>query len=306
MSGVMVRADAESLLLDYLSGVLVNYNVFDHQFNDIFETRESNQATEFLSEFAGLREAEEKPEAAPAFQSAGGQRFETRAVNLTYAIYFTMSLELIDDNLYTSEWPRDSAMLRASLDQSKNKNAMFLFNNAFNARSTLADGQPMCSLNHPLDQGTNANTFNTGFQMNEAALEDMITMIRSWESPSNLKIDINPKFLLVPIKLEFQASRLLNSKFQAETGNNAINAIQYNNFLPGGYRTNNFLAYDNRYFMTTDQPQGFIHFRKQKLKIGYDTDIVSNTMNGRAFERYSFICWTYRAVVGSGTGITTL
>lgn len=303
MSAAMTRAPNPSVLLPYLDGTLVNYDVHPQQWHPVFEIREADKAVMTIMEFAGTERAREKFEASPAFQSSGGQRYQTKAVNLTYAIYFSMSNELIDDNLYLEQWPREAEMLRASCDDTKNANAMILFNNAFNMGSALGDGQPMCSLNHPLDVGVNANTFNTGYQMNEDALEDMLTLADSWENVNNLRIERTGEFLLVPPALIFQASRLLDSKFQPETGNNAINAIEFNKFLPKGFKKNNYLAYNNRFFMITNQKGGFIHYRKQKLQIAYDSNIISNVLNGRAFERYANVCTTYRAVVGAGTGI---
>ena len=101
----------------------------------------------------------------------------------------------------------------------------YLFNNAFTSASTVSDGQPLCSTAHPISTGTLANTFTNGVQFNEAAVEDAITLIKSWANVAGLKINMNSIKALVPQSSAFDAARIFKSEFRTGTANNDINAI---------------------------------------------------------------------------------
>lgn len=299
----IVRANERSLLVDNLGAVFTNFNIYPHQWRQIFKSYPSKKAVEYDMEMMGLPEADIKPEADAAIEGSMSQGYQTSYVHQTYAIRFSMSHEAIEDNLYDAQWPKDALQLRISLESLQNKVAMHIFNHAFDAGSTVADGQPMCSTMHPYLNGVWANTFNNGIGLNESALEDAITIIKGLPSLAGLPIDTNAVRLLVPQSLAFQASRILDSKFQTGTGNNDINAIQYNKYIPDGYLVNNFLDYPDNWFILTDEQHGFKHYEREKIKFDFETDINTNNLTGRAYRRESFGTSNPRSVFGSGVGV---
>lgn len=157
----------------------------------------------------------------------------------------------------------------------------------------------MCSTAHPIATGALSNTFTNGVGFTEAAVEDAISTIRSWQNVAGLQIDTKSVKALVPQKLAFQAARIFKSEYKTNTANNDINALVHDKYMPGGYLVNQFLTNPNAWFILTDQQNGFKYYLRENLDIDFITDVVTDNVTVRAIERYSFGCSNWRAVFGS-------
>lgn len=293
------RSNIQSLLRPGLKTVFGDYNVFPQLWKDIYSQHQSDKAVEYDMEMQGLPLAQIKADGAPVSSASMNQAYETAYVNQYYGISFQITRAAIMDNLYQAEFPQQALQLRNSLDTLKNINGAFLFNNAFSPASTVSDGQPLCSTTHPISTGTLPNTFSNGVQFNEAAVEDAITIIKSWANVAGLKINLNSVKALVPQSRAFDAARIFRSEFRTGTANNDINAIVHDKYMPGGYIVNQFIQNPNYWFILTDQPNGFKYMLREKLDIDFITDVVTDNVTVRAIERYAFGCSNWRAVFGS-------
>lgn len=293
------RSNIQSLLRPGLKTVFGDYNVFPQLWKDIYSQHQSDKAVEYDMEMQGLPLAQIKADGAPVSSASMNQAYETAYVNQYYGISFQITRAAIMDNLYQAEFPQQALQLRNSLDTLKNINGAFLFNNAFNPASTVSDGQNLCSTAHPISTGTLPNTFSNGVQFNEAAVEDAITIIKSWANVAGLKINLNSVKALVPQSRAFDAARIFRSEFRTGSANNDINAIVHDKYMPGGYIVNQFIQNPNYWFILTDQPNGFKYMLREKLDIDFITDVVTDNVTVRAIERYAFGCSNWRAVFGS-------
>lgn len=293
------RSNIPTLLRPGLAAVFGDYNVYPHLWKDIYTQHRSDKAVEYEMEMQGLPLAQIKADGSPVASGSMQQAYETSYVNQYYGISFQITRAAIMDNQYQSEFPQQSMQLRNSLETLKNVNGAYLFNNAFTAASTLSDGQPMCSTTHPISTGTLANTFNNGVQFNEAAVEDAITLIKSWANVAGLKINLNSVKALVPQSRAFDAARIFKSEYRTGTANNDINAIVHDKYMPGGYIVNQFLTNPNSWFILTDEANGFKYYLRENLDIDFITDVVTDNVTVRAIERYAFGCSNWRAVFGS-------
>lgn len=293
------RSNIPTLLRPGLAAVFGDYNTYPALWKDIYTQHRSNKAVEYEMEMQGLPLAQIKSDGAPVAMGSMQQAYETSYINQYYGIGFQITRAAIMDNQYQSDFPQQSLQLRNSLDTLKNINGAYMFNNAFTQASTVSDGQPLCSTTHPISTGTLANTFNNGVQLNEAALEDAITLIKSWSNVAGLKINLNSIKLLVPQSRAFDAARILKSEYRTGTGNNDINAIVHDKYMPGGYIVNQFITNPNYWFILTDEPNGFKYYLRESLDIDFITDVTTDNMTVRAIERYSFGCSNWRAVFGS-------
>lgn len=305
MANIITRTNAPTLLVENLHTAFANYNTYPDLWTHVFRKFKSDKAVEYEMEMRSLGLAELKQDAAPAFMSDMAQGYMTSYVNQFYAIGFQMSRGMIEDNLYQSEFPRQTEALRNSVDTLKNINAMYQFNHAFDNQSMVSDGKPLCSIAHPINTGTLQNTFTNGVGLNESAYEDAVTIIKGWKSLAGIQINTSAVKLLVPQALGFEASRLAKSEFRTATANNDISAIYHDKYMPGGYLINQFITNPNYWFILTDEQNGFKYFKRTDLDIDFITDINTDNVTVRAVERYAFGCSNWRAVFGSGVGVVS-
>lgn len=296
---LITRSNIPSLLRPGLASVFGDYNIYPALWKDVYSIHRSDKAVEYEMEMQGLGIAQMKADGSPVASSTMQQGYETSYVMQYYGISFQITRASIMDNLYESEFPKQALQLRNSLDTLKNINAMYLFNNAFNANSTVSDGQPLCSTAHPISTGALANTFTNGVQFNEAAVEDAITIIKSWQNLAGLQINLSTVKALVPQSRAFDAARIFKSEYRTQTANNDINAIVHDKYMPGGYIVNQFITNPNFWFILTDEPNGFKYYLRENLDIDFITDVLTDNVTVRAIERYSYNCSNWRAVFGS-------
>jgi hypothetical protein len=293
------RSNFPTLLRPGLKTVFANYQTYPDLWKRIYSQHISDKAVEYEMEMQGLGLAQSKFDGSSVAAGTMNQAYESSYVNQYYGISFQITRAAIMDNLYQSEFPQQALQLRNSLSTLKNTNAAAVFNNAFTAASTGSDGQPLCSTVHPIANGTLANTFNNGVGFNEAAVEDAITLIKSWENMAGLKIDLNSVKVLVPQSRAFDASRIFKSEFRTGSGTNDINALYHDKYMPGGYIINQFITNPNYWFILTDEPNGFKFFQREKLEIDFVTDVVTDNVTVRAIERYCFGYSNWRGAFGS-------
>lgn len=296
---IINRSNIPTLLRPGLAAVFGDYNIYPNLWKDIYSQHRSEKAVEYEMEMQGLPIAQIKADGAPTTTGTMQQGYETSYVSQYYSMGFVITRAAIMDNLYQSEFPQHTMQMRNSLDTLKNVNAAYIFNNAFNAASTVSDGQFLCSTSHQIATGTLANTFTNGVQFNEAAIEDAITLIKSWSNLAGLKINLNSIKALVPQSRAFDAARIFKSEFRTNTANNDINAIVHDKYMPGGYIVNQFINNPNYWFILTDEPNGFKYYLRENLDLDFITDVITDNVTVRAIERYAFGCSNWRAVFGS-------
>jgi hypothetical protein len=292
------RSNIPSLLRPGLKTVFGNYNTYPDLYKDVYAILKSDKATEYDMEMQGLGLAQIKQDGAPITMGTMQQGYLSVYSHQFYGIGFQISRGAVEDDLYESEFPQQALQLRTSLQTLRNVNGMFQFNNAFNAQSQVSDGQPLCSVNHPIQGGVLANTFNNPVGLTESAIEEAITVMKQWKNLAGLNINVSPMKLLVPPKLGFQAARILKSSFRTGTANNDINAIVHDKYLPGGYIINPFLSNPYNWYILTDEPNGFKMFQRTNLDIDFIMDPITDNTTVRAVERYSMGCSNWRAIFG--------
>jgi hypothetical protein len=294
----ITRAANPSLLRPGLADVFGDWNIYPALWKNVYKVERSDKAVEYTLEMQGLGVGQIQQEGAGPSQGFMQQGYMTAFVNQYYSSTFTITRANVMDNLYQSLFPQQAMQLRNSLDTLKNINAMAIFNNAFDASSTVSDGEPLCSTTHPISTGFLSNTFTNGVGFTESAVEDAITIIRSWQNLAGLPINYQSIKCLVPQKQAFNAARIFKSQYQTGTANNDINAIVHDQYMPGGYLVNPYIQNGNYWFILTDC-ESFKYFLRENLDIDFITDVLTNNITVRALERYVFGCQNWRGVFGS-------
>jgi hypothetical protein len=167
--------------------------------------------------------------------------------------------------------------------------AASVLNNGFSASYVGGDGVALFSASHPLvSGGTNSNIPSTPADLNETSLENAVIQIAQWTDERGLLIAAKPKKLIIPVQLQFVATRLLETELRVGTTDNDINALKNNGSIPGGYTVNNYLTDTNAWFLTTDVPNGMKHFVRSPLANSMDGDFDTGNVRYKSRERYSF------------------
>lgn len=290
------------LLLPGLRAAFGQYPTYPDQWKEIYKTYSSDKYQEVEVEMKFLGPADFKEEGQPIASDSMGQRFITYYIHKRVGLSFTITKEAIEDNLYKNEFPKQAISLREALRATKNILGANLLNNAFNTAAPIGDGQPLCSKTHPIDGGVFANAFTTGdaiVDFSEAGLEEAIIQIQQFPMQSGMLSQTMPKKLIIPRQLQFAASRLLHSTNRVDTANNDINALYNDNYIPEGYKVNQFLVSPSAWFILTDAPDGFKHYQRTPVETDTYVDYPTDNVMSKATERYSFGVSNPRAIFGS-------
>jgi hypothetical protein len=287
------------LLRPGLKAVFGEYPTYPEQWTEIFKTYKSDKYQEIDVEMKYLGAADIKPEGQPIASDSMGQRVITNYIHKSVGLSFTITKEAVEDNLYQTQFPQQAVSLRNSLRVTKNILGANILNNAFNPLYPIGDGQSVCSTSHPIDGGTFSNRLTESVDFSEAGIEQAIIDIQKFPMQSGILAQTMAKKLIVPRELQFEASVLLNSQFRTGTANNDINAIYHNDYMPDGYRVNQYLTDPAAWFIITDAPDGMKHFQRTPVQTDTYVDYPTDNVMAKASERYSFGVSNPRGIFGS-------
>jgi len=287
------------LLRPGLKAVFGEYPTYPEQWTEIFKTYKSDKYQEIDVEMKYLGAADIKPEGQPIASDSMGQRVITNYIHKSVGLSFTITKEAVEDNLYQTQFPQQAVSLRNSLRVTKNILGANILNNAFNPAYPIGDGQSVCSTSHPIDGGTFSNRLTENVDFSEAGVEQAIIDIQKFPMQSGILAQTMAKKLIVPRELQFEASVLLNSQFRTGTADNDINAIYHNDYMPDGYRVNQYLTDPAAWFIITDAPDGMKHFQRTPVQTDTYVDYPTDNVMAKASERYSFGVSNPRGIFGS-------
>ena len=278
----------------------MEYDRYDNEHAEIFDTESSDRAFEEEVMLAGFGSAPTKTEGAGVGFDSANEAYTARYSHETVALAFALTEEAIEDNLYDRLGARYTKALARSMAHTKQVKAAAVLNNAFNSSFTGGDGVELCSLVHPLNGGgTFANEPSTAADLNETSLENALIDVSGFVDVRNMVVALRGMKLIIPPALQFIADRLLESALRPGTADNDVNAIKNMGMVSEGYTVNHFLTDPDAFFLKTDAPNGFKHFERSPMRTNMEADFDTGNMRFKARERYSFGFSDPRCVYGS-------
>ena len=279
----------------------MEYNRYENQHAEIFDTESSDRSFEEEVMLSGFGAAPVKSEGSGVAFDDAQEAYTARYNHETIAAAFSITEEAVEDNLYDRLSSRYTRALARSMAHTKQVKAAAVLNNAFTAGASAGgDGVALCDASHPL---TNGGTFNnepsTAADLNETSLEDALISIGGFVDERGLIIALRGVKLIIPRQLQFVAERLMASNLRVGTSDNDTNAIRNMGMLPEGYVVNDYLTDTDAFFIKTDAPNGFKHFERTALSTQMEPDFDTGNMRFKARERYSFGFSDPRCVFGS-------
>ena len=300
------RAQMMKELLPGLNALFgLEYQQYEDEAGEIYETESSDRAFEEEVKLAGFGAAPVKSEGSSISYDTAQENFTARYTHETVAMGFAITEEAVEDNLYDSVSARYTKALARAMAHTKQVKAAFPLNNAYvSANFTAGDGVQLCSdSGHLTIDGVKIpNALTTPSDLNETSLEQAVIDIAAYTDARGLLIAARPRKLIVAPYNQFVATRILDTELRPGTADNDINAMRTNGTIPDGYRVNHFLTTTNKkhWFVMTDVPNGMKHFTRTALQTGMDGDFDTGNVRYKARERYSFGVSDYLGIFGSG------
>ena len=278
----------------------MEYDRYENEHAEIFETESSDRAFEEETLIVGFGNAKVKAEGNAVEFDSASEGFTARYSHETIALAFALTEEAIEDNLYDRLGARYTKALAISMAHTKQVKAAAVLNNAFSSSFTGGDGVSLVNTSHPLaGGGTLSNRPSTFTDLNETSLEDALIAISTFTDDKSMILAMQGRKLIVPPQLQFVADRILNTPGRTGTSDNDINSIRNQGMVPEGYSVNHFLTDNDAWFLLTDCPDGFKHFERSPLSTSMEGDFDTGNVRFKARERYSFGFSNPRAVFAS-------
>ena len=276
----------------------LEYNRYENQHAEIFDTENSDRAFEEEVMLSGFAQAQVKPEGSGVTFDNAQETFTSRYTHETIALAFSITEEAIEDNLYDRLASRYTKALARSMANTKQVKAANVLNNAFNSSFAGGDGKELCATDHPTIAGTFSNELGTSADLNETSLEQSLIDIAAFTDERGLKIAARGMKMIVPSENQFNAERLLKSQGRVGTADNDINALKNMGMVPEGYRVNHYLTDIDSFYIITDVPNGMKYFERLPIQTKMEGDFSTGNVRYKARERYSFGVSDYRGIFG--------
>ena len=292
MSGVISTANFPKLLWPGLNAVWgMNYKDPDKYYSDLFDVVSSDMQYEEDQEVVGFGLVPQKPQGQATTYDSHQQGFTTRYTHVAYGMGLIITHEELMDNLYLKRGTARAKALARSFRITKEIVAANVYNRAGTSGYTGGDGQTLLSTSHTSIAGSWQNTPTVAADLSEAALEDMLILVRKAVDSRGLKIGLTARSLVIPVELEFEATRILKSTLQNDSANNAVNAVRAMGMIPEGIKANPFLTDPDSWFLRTDAPEGMKLFQREEATFAQDGDFDTGNLKYKGYERYS-VGWT--------------
>lgn len=286
MAGVITTGNNPKLLWPGLAALFgTTYNDMPMASDNIFTQKDSSKLYEEVQELAGFGLASVKSEAGAISYTSSVQGPTARFTNVVYGLGFQLTEEADEDNQYKDKATDYTSALARSMRHTRETIHANIFNRAFSNSYLGADGIRLISTGHVTVNGTQSNTISTDADLSEASLEDMAINIMNATDSTGLRIQLQPKTLIIPPNEAFNATRILKSAGQNDTANNAINALNSMGVI-GNIVVWPFLTDTDAWFVKTDVPNGLLTFNRRAPKMVKDSDFDTGNYKHKATERY--------------------
>ena len=277
--------------------------MYPDQFADFTYKHSSDKNREEYLGFSGLGLAAIKGEGAGTAYDDMEQGLLSTLNNVSYSLAYAITREARDDGNYVEMSAARTKALARSFKITKNIVAANMIDRGYNSSYAGADGVELFSTAHLNKSGsTYSNTLAVAADLSESALEDAAIAIGDFTDDRGLKIMCQPRTLIVPNALRFEACRILDSDLRVSTTDNDLNAMKKQGAIPNGYSVNNYLSDTDAWFITTDVTDtgdGLIYQERTADEFTNDSDFNTDNALFKGYGRYAFGWADSRGAFGS-------
>lgn len=282
------RSSARDLLLPGLADVEGKYPQIPTRWRQWASVGMSKMAMERVDEmrYTGLAQLKQEG-GATTFDNASGQRYTYVAQHINVGLGFAITREMLDDNLYKEHFGPQTMGLAESFAQFKEVYVHSLLNTGTTYNSNIvADGQPLFSTAHPIDNGVYANTPSPALDFNESSVEFALNTIRLWPDQAGLLAMVRARKVVLPVALSWAGERLFKTELRTGTTNNDVSAIITSGAMPEGYMVSEFLTSPLAWFIITSV-RGLMVYDRVPYEMDMQIDAVTGNLLVLAYERFA-------------------
>lgn len=293
-------ASIRDLLLPGVMDLPGQYEMIPAQWKGYFAMGKSNMAVERSVSLRFLGLAALKNEGAPTtFDNNAGERGIYSQEHVEIGLGYAITRKAVDDNLYETHFNPSNLGLMDSFGQTKEILAANTLNTA-NVYNAQIGGDQVSLVNtaHPVDGYTIQNQPTVDVDLNETTLYTSLIQIRQFRNNAGLKIFARGRKLLVPLWLEYIASRLTKTELRPGTADNDINALLHTGGLQDGYEVLDFLTSQYAWFVLTSI-KGLIYLERVPFETDMWVDDTTDNLLTKGYERYSFGYNDWRSIWGT-------
>jgi len=287
----------------------MEYNEYQVQFTEIFESNTSRRAFEEDVGQSGVGLLSVKAEGAPITYDQGRQGFTSRYNHVTYASGIVITREAVEDDLYDVVGKQKAKGLAFAVRQTKEVLGANVLNRAFSTSYVGGDSSSLVASAGGGGSSTHANiaggTWTNGptaaVDLSESAIEQAVLDIADYTSDRGLKIALKPTKLIIPKELQWEASRILKGEYQVNSVERNINVLKSMGSIPK-IVVNNYLTDVDAWFVLTDSKDGLKYFSRRDDEFKTDEDFDTDN----AKYKVSFRCswgWTDARCIWGSPGV---
>jgi len=242
-------------------------------YDQITKVKSSKKAYEESAYYGGLGLFPQKPEGETISYDEFIQGPTKRWVNQTYGLGIRLTEELIEDSLYP-DVPTEMGDMSKELGRVAQATQEVIVHDLFNSGTvttthTAGDGLAVFSKVHKsLNGGTWSNQSASNTALSATSLRQAILDVETTNDDRGLQQMQAPKILLVPPALEMVARELLNSSYDPESAENAINPLQSRGLQ---LLVDYYLTSATAWYLICDQ-NPIINFMRRPVKFASDGD----------------------------------
>lgn len=277
------------------------YDEHPTEYTDLFDQLDSEMAYEQDVQVTGFGLANVKEEGGEVTYDSETQGPVATYNHIAYSLGFIVTYEEMRDNLYEKIAMNRAKANAFSIQQTLENIAAAIYNDAFTGAIFLgADGQVICSANHPnTTGGVYSNVLTPSSDLMEASLEDVCIQAMGLQTDRNLFISILPLSLHIARQEWFNANRILKSVLQPGTANNDINVLKATNAFPKGVKLNHYFTSPHAWFVRTNCMHGMQQFWRDRPMFDQDNDFGTKNALASTYFRTSLGNTDPRALLGS-------
>ena len=282
------------------------YKELPKEYERMYEHETSDKAYEEDVESYSFGLAQMKEQGKSFVYDEHSQGPVTRYTHSVWGLGFIVTMEELEDNQYKAVAFKRTRMLAQSINQTKEINGAFPFNNGFSSSFQTGDGQNWFASTHPTMAGNQSNIANTNADFSEAALEDLLIQISLTQNNRGHITNTVGEMLAVHPNDQFNAIRVLGSPLTTQDAGNSINAVRQSNAVRKGHMINHFFSSTVAWFVQTDYPEGTKMYQRSPYRFEQDNDNDTLNAKAKAWERYSFGVSDFGvSSAGAGAGTAT-
>jgi len=299
-SAIVTQGSEARLLQEGINAIAtIEYKDYEMEYGKIFTVYNSEKAYELDVSLSGTGLASLKPEGTATTYDGEKQDFTTTYTHAVFSLGTIITMEAQMNNLKRDLIMKSGKMLKRSLVHTDEQLAADVINNSYDSNFAIGDGQALFSTAHVQGKGgTFSNRFTVFTPLSQAAVEDATIAIEDYRDGAGLLINTKAVSLHIPRQLRYTADRILESRFEPNSANNAVNPVA--GIFPGGYHVNHRFTSATEWFIKTDVDDGFKIFNRMDYTFDTDNDFGTSNYRHKGMFYKSYGLTDPRAAYGSG------